>query len=82
MGKERVDFVVDGVARDVVWDSYYGSQAGHVSTGHALPAGETAGPLPMNMFMATGAATKEEMIAATERGILVARFWYTRPVHP
>ena len=82
VSKERVDFVVEGVARDVVWDSYYGSQAGHVSTGHALPAGETSGPLPMNMFMATGAVTKEEMIAATERGILVTRFWYTRPVHP
>ena len=22
------------------------------------------------------------MIASTERGILVTRFWYTRPVHP
>ena len=34
------------------------------------------------MFMATGNATKEEMLASTKRGIWVSRFWYTRPVHP
>jgi predicted Zn-dependent protease len=34
------------------------------------------------MFMATGDATKEEMLASTKRGIWVSRFWYTRPVHP
>jgi predicted Zn-dependent protease len=32
--------------------------------------------------MNTGDATKAEMIAATKRGVLVSRFWYTRSVHP
>ena len=82
VARQRVDFIVDGVAKDVVWDSYYGAQAGRASTGHALPAGETFGPMPGNLFLATGNATKDDMIASTERGIWVSRFWYTRPVHP
>jgi predicted Zn-dependent protease len=82
VAKQRVDFIADGIAKGVVWDSYYGGQAGRESTGHALPAGETFGPIPSNMFMNTGDATKDDMLASTERGIWVSRFWYTRPVHP
>ena len=82
VARQRVDFVVDGVAKDVAWDSYYGGIGGHASTGHALPAGETFGPMPGNLFLATGEATKEEMVASTRRGVWVSRFWYTRPVHP
>jgi predicted Zn-dependent protease len=80
--RRRVDLVVAGEARGVVWDSYYGGIGGQESTGHALPAGLTYGPMPFNLFLGTGDATKEEMIATTERGIWVSRFWYTRPVHP
>jgi PmbA protein len=82
VAKQRVDFIERGVAGDVVWDSYTGGMAGHPSTGHALPAGETFGPFAGNMFMGTGDATKEDMLASTQRGIWVTRFWYTRPVHP
>jgi predicted Zn-dependent protease len=80
--RQRVDFIERGIARGVAWDSYTAAQAGTASTGHALPAGETYGPIPGNMFLATGDATKDEMLASTQRGIWVSRFWYTRPVHP
>lgn len=82
VAKQRVDFIERGVAKGVVWDSYHGNKAGQPSTGHALPAGETFGAIPGNMFLATGDATKEQMLASTKRGIWVSRFWYTRPVHP
>jgi predicted Zn-dependent protease len=82
VARRRVDFIDRGIARGVVWDSYYGNKAGQESTGHALPAGETFGAIPGNMFMATGEATKQDMLASTKRGIWVSRFWYTRPVHP
>lgn len=81
--KQRVDLIVRGVARAVVYDSYTaGREPGKRSTGHALPAPNTYGPMPLNMFLAPGEATKEEMVASTERGIWVTRFWYTNPVHP
>jgi predicted Zn-dependent protease len=33
-------------------------------------------------MMRGGTTSVEEMIASTERGILVTRFWYIRPVDP
>jgi PmbA protein len=80
--KRRVPLIENGVAMNVVYDSYTAGKEGKASTGHGLPAPNTFGPIPINMFMAPGQATLEEMIASTERGILVTRFWYTRPVHP
>ena len=82
--RERVSFVENGVAKGVVWDSYLAGKAGGDarSTGHALPAGVTFGPIPLNMFMAPGDTTLDEMISNTKRGIWVSRFWYTRSVHP
>lgn len=82
--KQRVSFIEQGVARGVVWDSYLaGKQGGDArSTGHALPAGNTIGPLPLNMYMAPGDASRDEMVRDVKRGLWVSRFWYTRTVHP
>jgi len=80
--KQRVEFITDGVAKGVVYDTYYAGKEDTSSTGHGLPAGMTFGPIPSNMFLKAGTATKEEMLASVERGIWVSRFWYTRPVHP
>jgi predicted Zn-dependent protease len=40
----------------------------------------TAGPA--NLIMDGGTATVDELIAGTERGVLVTRFWYIRPLDP
>jgi len=81
--KQRVLLVERGIARGVVYDSFTaGREEGKASTGHSLPAPNTFGPVPTNLFMAPGEATKEEMLASTERGIWVTRFHYTNPVHP
>jgi predicted Zn-dependent protease len=81
--KQRVDLIESGVARGVVYDSYRaGKEEGKASTGHALPAPNAYGPLPLNTFFAPGDASVEEMIANTERGLYVTRFHYTRPVEP
>jgi PmbA protein len=81
--KQRVDLIDEGVARGVVYDSYRaGKEEGKTSTGHALPAPNAMGPLPLNVFFAPGHATLEEMIASTERGLYVTRFHYTRPAEP
>jgi PmbA protein len=81
--KQRVTLIESGVAQAVVYDSFTaGREEGQVSTGHGLPAPNTFGPIPVNLFMAPGQATKEELLASTERGIWVTRFHYTNPVHP
>lgn len=83
--KQRVNIINTGVAMGVVYDTATAKrEKGRSSTGHAVPptAAATLGPVPLNLFMAPGDATLDDMIASTDRGVLVTRFWYTRPVHP
>ncbi len=81
--KQRVDLIKHGVASAVVYDSYYAHKQGRQSTGHALPAPNTYGPMPLNMFLGAGAGTtRDDMIRATRRGLLVTRFHYTNIVQP
>ncbi len=83
VGKKRVDMIKDGIANEVVYDSYTaGKEEGRESTGHALPMPSAQSPMPMNMLMGAGSGDINEMIEDTEKGILVTRFNYCRPVHP
>ncbi len=84
MPRRRLDLITDGVAGDIATDSYYAGKLGLPDNGHAVPAATDfyAGPIPSNMFMRPGDATVEELIASTERGLLVTHFHYTRVVHP
>ncbi|HZB03865.1 MAG TPA: metallopeptidase TldD-related protein, partial [Actinomycetota bacterium] len=52
------------------------------STGHALPPPNPMGPFPLNLAMEPGDVSVEDMIAATEKGLLVTRFHYSNVVHP
>lgn len=80
--KRRVDLVREGVFVGGVHDRRSAGQTQGESTGHALPPPNPEGPLPLNLFMATGEATADEMIASTRRGLLVTRFHYSNIVHP
>ena len=81
--KQRVDFIKGGVISGAVYDTYTaGREEGKESTGHALPAPNDIGPFAWNIAMQPGKATKEQMLATTERGLWVTRIHYVRPVHP
>jgi PmbA protein len=80
--KQRVNLITGGVAENVVWDSYTANKEGRQPTGHALPAPNSWGPVPINVFVGTGDSSVGDMIAQTERGVLVTRFHYTNMVHP
>jgi predicted Zn-dependent protease len=82
VAKQPVALVEAGVCRDVVWDAETAQRAGRASTGHGLPAPNTYGPFPLNMVMSAGDASREDLVAGLERGLLVTRFHYTNPVHP
>lgn len=82
VARRRVDLIEGGVARAVVHDAATGARAGTGSTGHALPAPNLLGPLPLNLFMAPGSTPREELIAGVKRGVWVTRFHYINPVHP
>ncbi len=81
--KQRVDIVRQGVVMGPVYDRYSGAKMGKPSTGHATPINfRSFGPLAINLFMAPGEASIEDMIASTEKGLYINRFYYTRLVHP
>jgi PmbA protein len=82
VARHRVDLVTDGVATAVVHDAATGARAGTGSTGHALPAPNLIGPMPLNVFMAGGSTPRDELVAGIERGVWVTRFHYINPVHP
>jgi predicted Zn-dependent protease len=80
--KQRVVMIDHGVANAVVYDSFTAMREGAINTGHALPAPNTYGPLPLNTMMAAGDASMETLLKGVERGIYVTRFHYTNTVHP
>ena len=80
--KRRVDLVEGGVVRGGVHDRRSAKQVETESTGHALPPPNPEGPFPLNVFLEPGESSIDEMIRATERGLLVTRFHYSNIVHP
>ena len=82
MPKQRVTFFEEGVARQVTYDSFTAGREGKSSTGHGLIAPNTAGPIPINLFMKEGESSLDEMIRSVRKGIYVTRFHYTNVVEP
>jgi predicted Zn-dependent protease len=71
-----------GVVREVAYGRQAAALAGVTHTGHGFPMPNETGEAPMNVVIAGGDTSVEEMIASTERGILVTRLWYIREVDP
>ncbi|MDQ3389237.1 MAG: metallopeptidase TldD-related protein, partial [Gemmatimonadota bacterium] len=67
----RMVWIEDGVLRNLVYDRFWAWRSGVSPTG-----------FPSGYAMRGGNSSIDEMIASTERGLLVTRFWYMRPVDP
>jgi PmbA protein len=81
--KRTVPLIDRGVARGPVYDRASAKAAGTRSTGHAADRSRYApGGHAANLSMAGGTATREELISAVRRGILITRFHYTNTPDP
>ncbi|MGE0406995.1 MAG: TldD/PmbA family protein [Candidatus Korobacteraceae bacterium] len=94
--RQRVPLVENGVIKRLVYArgtaekmkrSPFAQTVGPVEpTGHGLPLPNDMGDMPVNIVFAgpeAGTAkTLSEMVATTERGVLVTRLWYIREVDP
>lgn len=80
--KQRVVMIDRGVANAVVYDSFTAARASQPNTGHALPAPNSEGPMPLHIMLAAGDASFEELIKGVDKGIYVTRFHYTNVLHP
>ena len=77
-----VGLVEAGTCSAVVHDSVTARRAGVHTTGHSLAQPNTEGPFPRVLTMAAGDSSLDALVAEVERGLLVTRMWYVRPVHP
>jgi predicted Zn-dependent protease len=92
--RQRVGLVENGVVKRVVYArataermkrSEYRNSVGPIAaTGHGFPLPNEMGEMPLNIVFAAAGdpQTVEQMIASTERGMLVTRLWYIREVEP
>ena len=80
--RRRVNLVEKGVVKNVVYSRQTAHKVGKEATGHGFPLPNEYGEAPMNIVMDGGRASVEDMIASTERGLLVTRLWYIREVDP
>ncbi|GAC1632023.1 MAG: TldD/PmbA family protein [Ktedonobacteraceae bacterium] len=80
--KQRVVMIDRGVANAVVYDSFTSARDGKPNTGHALPAPNSEGPMPLHTMLAPGEASLEELIKGVDKGVYVTRFHYTNVLHP
>jgi predicted Zn-dependent protease len=70
-------WIENGVVQTLAYDRYWAQQKGvEPNTGGGGGFGGGVGGLRMS----GGDASLEDLIASTERGVLVTRFWYIRPV--
>jgi predicted Zn-dependent protease len=71
MPNTKTTWIENGVVKNLAYDRFWAQRQGK----EPQSAGGT-------LAMTGGDSSVEEMIASTERGLLVTRFWYIRPVDP
>lgn len=92
--RQKIALVENGVVKRVVYarataermkGSEHADKVGPIAaTGHGFALPNEMGEMPQNIVFGTSASpqTVEQMIASTERGVLVTRLWYIREVDP
>ena len=82
MPRQKVLLVDRGVPRNLVFSRASAKRARKPPTGHGFALPNEYGEAPMNLVFSGGDSSREEMVASTDRGLLVTRLWYIREVDP
>jgi predicted Zn-dependent protease len=82
VSRQTLKLVERGFALEVAYSRQAAVEAQAKPTGHGFPVPNEYGEAPMNIVIAGGHSSVEEMIASTQRGVLVTRLWYIREVDP
>jgi PmbA protein len=80
--RRALKLVKEGVPRQVAYSRAAARRADTETTGHGFPLPNEQGEAPVNIVIAGGNSSLEEMISSTPNGILITRFWYIREVEP
>ena len=82
VSRTSMPLVEKGVIKNLAYARKTAKTMGTEPTGHGFPLPNEYGEAPMNIVFCGGNASVEQMIASTERGVLVTRLWYIREVDP
>ena len=77
--RRRIELVENGVVNGPVHNTYTAARDAVTSTGHQQYF--TGPPIASNLFMSPGDKTVDDLIASTDRGLYITRFFYTRLSH-
>ena len=80
--RRALKLVKEGVVKQVAYSRLAAKKAQAEPTGHGFPLPNEQGEAPVNIVIAGGKTSLDEMIASTPNGILVTRLWYIREVEP
>jgi predicted Zn-dependent protease len=80
--RQKVLLVDRGVPKNLVYARATARKMKAKATGHGFPLPNEFGEAPVNIVIDGGNTSLQEMIASTERGILLTRLWYIREVDP
>src|SRR5579862_9846993 len=94
MRRQKIQLVENGVIKQLVYARASAEKMKHsehkdkvgpiAATGHGFPLPNEMGEAPMNIVFSANPnpSTVDQMIATTDRGVLVTRLWYIREVDP
>ena len=82
MPRQKVQLVDHGIPANLVYSRNSAKVSKKKPTGHGFTLPNEYGEAPMNLVFAGGNSSLEEMMASTDRGLLVTRLWYIREVDP
>jgi predicted Zn-dependent protease len=80
--RQQVLLVDRGVPRNLVYSRAAAKAASKQPTGHGFALPNEFGEAPMNLVFTGGSSSLDQMVASTDRGLLVTRLWYIREVDP
>lgn len=69
--RKQLPIIENGVLKNLFYSRYWADKQGKEPV-----------PFPSNIIMEGGSATLEDMLASTQRGIMISSLWYIRSVDP
>jgi len=80
--RKQITLVENGLIKNLVHGRRSARVFGTEPTGHGVVEPSPMGEYPLNLVVAGGNTSLDEMIRTTDRGILLTRVWYVREVDP
>lgn len=82
LARQKVELVKFGVVENLVYGRRAASTCCAQHTGHGVAQPSSMGEYAVNICVAGGEQSVEDLIKGTKKGILLTRVWYVREVDP